>query len=98
MNGGMSMKILQLIATSDYMELLLSDGRAVRVPGTLADGGFAGRMNANWFLVSGLTYYYKPVEIQDVMGRVTEDEKADIVRAVADCLAESESGASVIFK
>ncbi|SDA16085.1 hypothetical protein SAMN02910447_01069 [Ruminococcus sp. YE71] len=92
------MKVLQLIATGDYMEFLLSDERAVRVPGKLVEGGFVGKMNANWLLVSGLTYYYKPIGIQDIQGRVREEEKPQIIGAVSAYLRENSSGVSVTFE
>ena len=80
------------------MELLLSDGRAVRVPGRLGKGGFAGNRNANWFLVDGLTYYYKPVGIQDVMGRASEKDKEEIIAAIPEHLAEIGSSLDIIFE
>ncbi len=92
------MKVLQLIAASEYMELLLSDGRAVRIPGKLVEKHFVGKLNANWLYVYEMFRCDRPLGIEDVAGRASEQEKAEIVGAVSEHLAECGCGAAVTFE
>ena len=92
------MKILRLIATESYMELLLSDMRVVRVTGKLAENGFVGYKDSNWLVVREMSCTYKAVGIQDVEGRVSECEKDDVIQAVSEYLAEIDSRAKITFE
>ncbi len=92
------MIVLQMIGMPEYMELLLSDDRAVRVPGVLKRGAFVGNMNANWLYVNDISYEAKKLSAADVCGRASLEEKREIIKAVSSYLRESSSATVITFE